>query len=179
MGRARTLRGSGIVIRRSGRPCRVVGATQIDVSRPERLVNAPLRLLLFLLQVVASAAVGGAGPALAVATLGFLLANWYFTPPLHEWTIGEPQSLIALLVYLVVAGVVSWFVATVARRSAEVARARAEAETLARVAGASADEDPLGPLSRQLLVAFEQRGVAVLRREGGIGASLFIPAGHT
>ena len=122
-------------------------------------------LLLFLLQVVAAAAVGGAGPALAAATVGFLLANWYFTPPLHEWTIGEPQSLIALLVYLVVAGVVSWFVATVARRSAEVARARAEAETLARVAGASADEDPLGPLAGQLLVAFGQQAVAVLRQE--------------
>jgi two-component system sensor histidine kinase KdpD len=127
-------------------------------------------LLLFLLQAVAAAAVGGAGPALAAATLGFLLANWYFTPPLHTWTIAEPQSLLALLVYLVVAGVVSWFVATVARRSAEVARARAEAETLARVAGASADEDPLGPLAGQLLVAFGQQAVAVLRHEGGPGA---------
>jgi two-component system sensor histidine kinase KdpD len=122
-------------------------------------------LLLFLLQAVAAAAVGGAGPALAAATLGFLFANWYFTPPLHTWTIGEPQSLLALLVYLAVAGVVSWFVATVARRSAEVARARAEAETLARVAGASADEDPLGPLAGQLLVAFGQQAVAVLRKE--------------
>ena len=64
-----------------------------------------------------------------------------------------------------VAGVVSWFVATVARRSAEVARARAEAETLARVAGASADEDPLGPLAGQLLAAFGQQAVAVLRQE--------------
>ncbi|HYT39937.1 MAG TPA: ATP-binding protein, partial [Acidimicrobiia bacterium] len=124
-------------------------------------------LLLFLLQAVAAAAVGGAGPALAAATLGFLLANWYFTPPLHTWTIAEPQSLLALLVYLVVAGVVSWFVATVARRSAEVARARAEAETLARVAGASADEDPLGPLVGQLVVAFGQQAAAVLRAEGG------------
>src|SRR5439155_24920397 len=119
------------------------------------------------LEVVAAAALGGAGPALAAATVGFLLANWYFTPPLHTWTIAEPQSLLALLVYLVVAGVVSWFVATVARRSAEVARARAEAETLARVAGASADEDPLGPLVGQLVVAFGQQAAAGLRAEGG------------
>ena len=123
-------------------------------------------LLLFLLQAVAAAAVGGAGPAIAAATLGFLLANWYFTPPLHTLSISEQESLTAFAVYLVVAGVVSWFVATVARRSAEVARARAEAETLARVAGASADEDPLGPLTGQLLVAFGQHGVAVLRRAG-------------
>jgi two-component system, OmpR family, sensor histidine kinase KdpD len=112
--------------------------------------------------------VGGAGPALAAATLGFLLANWYFTAPLHTWTIAQPQNLLALVVYLVVAGVVSWFVATVARRSAEVARARAEAETLARVAGASAGEDPLVPLAGQLLVAFGQEAVAVLRRAGGM-----------
>jgi two-component system, OmpR family, sensor histidine kinase KdpD len=124
-------------------------------------------ILLFLLPAVAAAAVGGAGPALAAATLGFVLANWYFTPPLHTWTIAEPQNLLALLVYLVVAGIVSWFVATVARRSAEVARARAEAETLARVAGASADEDPLRPLAGQLLVAFGQQAVAVLRHQPG------------
>ncbi|MCA1843300.1 MAG: DUF4118 domain-containing protein, partial [Actinobacteria bacterium] len=126
-------------------------------------------LLLFLLHAVAAAAVGGAGPALAAATLGFLLTNWYFTAPLHTWTIAQPQNLLALLVYLVVAGVVSWFVATVARRSAEVARARAEAETLARVAGASADEDPLVPLAGQLLVAFGQEAVAVLRHSDAAG----------
>src|SRR5437763_3685029 len=143
------------------------GAAMVPLRQHLQLSSV---LLLFLLQVVAAAALGGPGPALAAATLGFLLPIWYFTPPLHQWTIGEPQSLIALLVYLVVAGVVSWFVATVARRSAEVARARAEAETLARVAAASADEDPLGPLARQLLVAFGQQGVAVLRRGGGPAA---------
>jgi two-component system sensor histidine kinase KdpD len=124
-------------------------------------------ILLFLLPALAAAAVGGAGPALAAATLGFGLANWFFTPPLHTWTIAEPQNLLALVIYLAVAGIVSWFVATVARRSAEVARARAEAETLARVAGASADEDPLRPLAGQLLVAFGQQAVAVLRRGPG------------
>jgi len=145
----------------------LLGAVMVPLRHHLQLSSV---LLLFLLQVVAAAALGGAGPALTAATIGFLLANWYFTPPLHRWTIGEPQSLLALLVYLVVAGVVSWFVATVARRSSEVARARAEAETLARVAGASADEDPLGPLARQLLAAFEQQGVAVLRRHGGADA---------
>jgi two-component system, OmpR family, sensor histidine kinase KdpD len=90
-------------------------------------------LLLFLLQAVAAAAVGGAGPALVAAALGFFLANWYFTPPLHTLSIAEQESFTALFVYLVVAGVVSWLVTAVAHRSAEVARARAEAESLARV----------------------------------------------
>ena len=138
-------------------------------------------ILLFLLLAVTAAALGGAWPALAAATVGFFLATWYFTPPLHTWTIAEPQNLFALVVYLVVAGIVSWFVATVAHRSAEVARARAEAETLARVAGASADEDPLRPLAGQLLVAFGLQAVAVLHREpgaaGGAGGRWTIEAG--
>ncbi|HVW32207.1 MAG TPA: DUF4118 domain-containing protein, partial [Acidimicrobiia bacterium] len=144
----------------------LLGLAMVPLRRHLQLSSV---LLLFLLPAVAAAAVGGGGPALAAATLGFGLANWFFTPPLHNWTIAEPQSLLALVVYLVVAGVVSWFVATVARRSAEVAQARAEAETLARVAGASADEDPLGPLAGQLLAAFGQEAVAVLRRAGGPG----------
>ena len=90
-------------------------------------------LLLFLLQAVAAAAVGGAGPALVAAVFGFFLANWYFTPPLHTLSIAEQESFTALFVYLVVAGVVSWLVTAVAHRSADVARARAEAESLAGV----------------------------------------------
>ena len=82
-------------------------------------------LLLFVPQAVAAAAVGGAGPALVAALLGFMLANWYFTPPLHTWTIAEQESFTALFVYLVVAGVVAWLVTIVARRSADAARARA------------------------------------------------------
>src|SRR2546423_4564546 len=78
-----------------------------------------------------------------------------------------PQSPITRRVCLGVAGGGWGSGATGARRSAEVARARAEAETLARVAGASADEDPLGPLVGQLVVAFGQQAAAVLRAEGG------------
>jgi two-component system, OmpR family, sensor histidine kinase KdpD len=144
----------------------LLGAAMVPLRQQLHLSSV---LLLFLLQAVLTAAVGGAGPALAAAVAGFVLANWYFTAPLHNLTIAEPQNLLALLVYLVVAGLVAWFVAVVARRSAEVARARAEAETLARVAGASADEDPLAPLARQLLEAFGQQGVAVLRGDGADG----------
>ena len=65
----------------------------------------------------------------------FLLANFYFIAPLHEFTIHEGKDVIALIVFLLVAGVVSGFVQFAARRSAEAARARAEAETLARLGG--------------------------------------------
>jgi two-component system sensor histidine kinase KdpD len=85
-------------------------------------------LLLFLLTVLAAASVGGVGPALAASLLGFGLVNWFFTPPYHTWEVEHLDNVLALFVFLLVGGVVSWYGATVGRRSAEVARAEAGTE---------------------------------------------------
>jgi two-component system, OmpR family, sensor histidine kinase KdpD len=101
------------------------------------------------------------------AITGFLLANWYFTPPYYEFTISEGENLFALVIFLLVAGVVGLLVATASRRTAEAAQARAEAETLAALSGTlSASEDPLPQLANQLRLAFEADGVAVLGHRG-------------
>ena len=76
-------------------------------------------LLLFLLVVIAVAAVGGAGPAILAAISSSLYANWFFFPPIHTWTIRDADNVFALVVFVSVALIVSWFVATVARQSAE------------------------------------------------------------
>ncbi len=127
-------------------------------------------LLLFLLLVVVVAAIGGLLPALLAAVSGSLLANFYFTPPIHKFTIAEGENLLALCVFLVVAAVVSWLVSIASRRTADAARARAEAETLAALGGTLVTaEDPLPPLVAQLRAAFAADAVAVLRElpEGG------------
>lgn len=85
-------------------------------------------LLLFLLAVLAAASVGGLGPSLTAAVLGFLLINWFFTPPYHTWEVEHLDNVLALGVFLLVGGVVSWYGATVGHRSAEVARAQAGTE---------------------------------------------------
>jgi two-component system sensor histidine kinase KdpD len=101
-------------------------------------LGLPSILLLFLLLVVTVSAVGGIWPALAAAVAGFLLVNWFFTPPVHTFTIAEGENLLALSVFLAVAAVVSAFVSLAARRAADGARARVEAEALAGLAGAAA-----------------------------------------
>ncbi|MGZ8783567.1 MAG: DUF4118 domain-containing protein, partial [Gaiellaceae bacterium] len=98
-------------------------------------LGLPSILLLFLLLVVVVSAVGGVWPALAAAVAGFLLVNWYFTPPVHTFTIAAGENLLALSVFLAVAAVVSAFVSLAARRAADGARARSEAEALAGLAG--------------------------------------------
>jgi two-component system, OmpR family, sensor histidine kinase KdpD len=126
-------------------------------------LTLPSDLLMFLLVVVVVAALGGFIPAFVCALTGFLLANWYFTPPYYEFTISEGENLVALVIFLVVGGVVSMLVATASRRTAEAAQARAEAETLAALSGTlSAAEDPLPQLVGQLRVAFDADAVAVL-----------------
>jgi two-component system, OmpR family, sensor histidine kinase KdpD len=123
-------------------------------------------LLLYLLLVVLVAVVGGFVPAAAAAVAAFLLANWYFTPPFHHFRIAKQADLLALVVFIAVAGVVSALVDLAARRTAEATRARAEAEALARLGGTLLHgHDPLPELVDQLQTTFGQESVALLRRD--------------
>jgi two-component system sensor histidine kinase KdpD len=130
-------------------------------------LSLPSNLLLYLLVVVAVAFVGGLRPALAAGVVSFLLANWYFTPPFHELTVEEVEDLLALFVFLLLGVIVSMLVTSVTRRSLEAARAKAEAEALARLSGSLIGEaDPLGALMASLRESFGVAACAVLRREG-------------
>ncbi|MEV3926882.1 sensor histidine kinase [Actinomadura coerulea] len=97
--------------------------------------SLPSDILLFLVVVIGVALVGGLYPALLTAVSGSLLLNFYFTPPLERFTISERENLLALVVYVVVAVVVSAVVDLNYRRSREAARTRTEAEVLSALAG--------------------------------------------
>lgn len=130
-------------------------------------VDLPSALLLYLLVVVAGAAIGGVGPAAAGAVAAFLLANWYFIPPLHDLAIDNAEDLVALVTFGIVAAVVAGLGVHAARRQAEAARARAEARMLADMSGASVADDPLTVLLVQLRDAFDLTGAAVVRDADG------------
>jgi two-component system sensor histidine kinase KdpD len=139
------------------------------LSNLRSTLTLPSDLLVFLLVVVIVAALGGLVPAFVCAVSGFLFANWFFTPPLYEFTVSEGENLFALFIFLLVGGVVSALVSIAARRAAEAAQARAEAETLAALSGTIAGvADPLPQLVTQVQTAFEADAVGVLsRRDGG------------
>ncbi|MGW3369974.1 DUF4118 domain-containing protein, partial [Streptosporangium canum] len=92
-------------------------------------------ILLFLLMVVGVALAGGMWPAVTAAVAGFLLLNYYFTPPFDRFTVSDPHNLLALSVYVLVAVMVSAVVDLAARRTREAARAGADAEVLSTLAG--------------------------------------------
>jgi two-component system, OmpR family, sensor histidine kinase KdpD len=96
-------------------------------------LGLPSILLLYLTAIVAIALVGGTWPALVSAVLASALINWFFTPPTHTWTIADPENVLALVVFLLVAGVVSYLVDRDARAGADAERRRNETESLEKV----------------------------------------------
>ncbi|WP_027346111.1 DUF4118 domain-containing protein [Hamadaea tsunoensis] len=168
-GRPRTRTGGGLDPRR-----RIAGFVLALVLLPlltfgldagRDALGLPSDILIFLTAVVLIGLVGGIWPAVAAAVAGFLLLNYYFTPPVHEWTINETENLLALLVFLLVAVAVSLTVDLAARRTREAARARAEAETLSTVAGSVLrGERPLPALLEQLRETFALASVTLLER---------------
>lgn len=136
-------------------------------------VGLPTVLLLYLVVAMAVALIGGAFPALGAVLAGFLLANWYFTPPYYRWPIAEAENVLALVVYVASAGLVSVLVDRVGRSRLDAARARAEAEAMAALAGSLTGEQALPELVAHLRTTFGMRSAAVYRRvddDGGGGS---------
>jgi two-component system, OmpR family, sensor histidine kinase KdpD len=116
-------------------------------------VNLTSDMLLYLAAVIAVAVTGGFVPALLEAIAASLLLNYYFTPPIHRWTISEANNALALGVFIAVGLVVSWVVDIAARRTKQAVRASAESELMVTTAGsilrgewtvvASAGDDPV------------------------------------
>ena len=118
----------------------------------------------YLFVVIAVATVGGLWPAGFAAVAGFGLLNWFFAPPIHTFTIGNTRDIVALVAFLIVAGVVSTLVDLCRPPAGEAFRARSEAEALARMAGSLLREgDPIPELLANLVALFRLDGASVVR----------------
>ncbi|HQR32461.1 MAG TPA: DUF4118 domain-containing protein [Blastocatellia bacterium] len=86
---------------------------------------------LALLLVVLFAATGwGSRPALVAAILGVLCFNFFFLPPIHTFTIADPQNWIALAVFLITAVTAGQLSARAKRRAEEAEAGKREIERL-------------------------------------------------
>jgi two-component system, OmpR family, sensor histidine kinase KdpD len=137
----------------------------LDAGRDQLSLSSVL--LVYLLAVIAVAAIGGILPALLTAAATFVASDYYFTTPVHSLSMSKGDNVVALVVFIVAAAAVGQLVSRSARRRAEAMRARTEAETLARLSGTLlSEQDPLTALTDNLCDAFDCDSVAVLRREG-------------
>ncbi|AKL64323.1 MULTISPECIES: sensor histidine kinase [Streptomyces] len=126
-------------------------------------------MLLFLTFTVAAALLGGLLPALASAAFGSLLLNYYFTPPLHEFTISDPLNIVAIAIFVGVAVSVASVVDLAARRTHQAARLRAESEILSFLAGSVLrGENSLDALLERLRETFAMQSVTLLERTSDV-----------
>jgi two-component system sensor histidine kinase KdpD len=89
---------------------------------------------LYLLAVVAAAAVGGVGSGLGAALVSFVGLNFYFTTPLHTLRVSKPQDVVALVVFLVVATMVGTLFARALAERERAERQEGELRLLNRLA---------------------------------------------
>ncbi|MGW3108041.1 ATP-binding protein [Streptomyces sp. NPDC001100] len=126
-------------------------------------------MLLFLTLTVAAALLGGLFPALASAAVGSLLLNWYFTPPVHTFTIADPKNIVAIAIFVAVAVSVASVVDLAARRTHQAARLRAESEILSFLAGnVLRGETSLEALLERVRETFGMESAALLERAGDV-----------
>jgi two-component system sensor histidine kinase KdpD len=141
----------------------VLAATRGDV-------NLTSDVLTFLVGVILVALVGGFIPAVLEAVAGSLLLNWYFTPPIHQFTIADANNAWAIGVFIIVAVMVSSVVDIAARRTKQAARAGAESELLVTTAGSVLrGQQALPALLEQVRESFGMRSVSLLECQGADG----------
>ncbi|GAA2625887.1 sensor histidine kinase KdpD [Streptomyces axinellae] len=170
-------KGRGLPVARSGRlgRSRIIAGWLTAFGAPALLTFAMLAfdpdvgfandVLLFLVLTVAAGLVGGLLPALASAAVGSGLLNYYFTAPIHTWTISSLRNVVSLAVFFGVAVAVASVVDLAARRTHQAARLRAESEILSMLAGSVLrGEDSLDALLDRVRETFGMESVALLER---------------
>ncbi len=131
-------------------------------------LNLTSDVLFFLVAVIAVALVGGFVPAVLEAIAGSLLLNYYFVPPIHQFTISQANNALALGVFVAVALVTSSVVDRAARRSKQAARANAESELLVTAAGSVLrGQQALAAVLDRVREAFGMESVTLLERKPG------------
>lgn len=97
---------------------------------------------IYLLAIVPIAIVLGLAYAVGASIVSMLALNFFFLPPLYTFTLAESQNWVALVVYLLVAVVVSELAARVRRRAAAAEQREREETLLADVARSLLEGEP-------------------------------------
>ena len=113
-------------------------ATTFGLRLTEQHHSLSTTLLVYVSVVVAVSSIGGGLVGLVTAVASFLCANWFFTQPINTLAIANGEDLIALVVFLFVAAVVSTLVSVERRRAREARASGVDAEAVAGAAMALA-----------------------------------------
>ena len=135
--------------------------------------------LVFLVGVLASAVAYGLAASLLACLVSVLAYNFFFLPPLYTFTIADPENVVALVVFAVVAVVASNLTA---RMRAQALSARQRARTTEdlyqfsrKLAGAATRDDVLWATAHQIAAMLRLRVVILLPDAAGLSVQAGFP----
>lgn len=157
----------GFVVALSGGP--LLTWLLVALRSPESITSD---VLAYQLLVVVVALVGGLWPAVFAAVMSGVTLDFFFVAPLYTVTISDPLHAWALILYVVIALLVSVIVDQAARGTRAARRATAEAELLAAVAGSVLRGDGSIPaLVSRAREAFGMSGARLVATDGAVLAA--------
>ena len=128
------------------------------------------QVLVYLLAVVIVAMVGGILVAVGSAIAAATLINYFFVNPVHTLTVGDPDQVVTLVLFVVVAVLVSGAIELAVRQAHAAARARGEAETMSAIAGPGLEaEGSLREVLKRARDTFRMESVGLKARQRGSG----------
>jgi len=129
--------------------------------------------LVFLTAVMVAAIVWGLLPSLFAAVVSVLAYNFFFLPPLYTFTVADPENVLALFFFMIVAVIVSNLTARTRSQIVSTrSRAKSTAELYAfsrKVAGIGALDDLLWATAYQISSMLNVRTVLLLPVKEGDG----------
>jgi two-component system sensor histidine kinase KdpD len=148
-----------------------------------RILDVRNIALAFLMAVMASAVTAGLWPALFASVVSAFAFNFFFLDPLYTLDISDPESVIALIFFLVMAVIASNLTARVQRQGV-VARLRARAtEDLylfaRKLAATGTLDDVLWATAHQIASMLKVRVVILMPEEGTIAVRAGYPPDDT
>jgi two-component system sensor histidine kinase KdpD len=155
----------------------VAGATSIGFVLQQFLGLTSISLV-FLTAVLAAAAAFGRLPSLYASLLAVLAYNFFFLPPLYTFTVADPENVVTLFFFFVVAGITSNLSSRM-REQALAARQRARTtedlyQFSRKLAGVASRDDVLWATAYQVASMLKMRVVLLLPE----GESVAVQAGY-
>lgn len=134
--------------------------------------------ILYLIPVLATAVAFGRGPAVLASVISFLTFDWFFIEPLHGFTIADPGEWIALLLFLLTAGITGQLAASQRQRAEEAEHRKREAVVLYDVVRLMSEPDlehALHDVADRLYQELQLAGVSIeIADEAGVTAKAVV-----
>ena len=124
------------------------------------------KVLLYLLLVAAVAGVGGILVAITTGVSCAVVISYFFVEPVHSFNIAEGDQAVSLLVFVVIAAVVSGAVEIAVSRTRQANEALAQAETLSTISRPDgSDSETVADVLERARSTFSMESVVLKQRD--------------